>query len=128
MSSRKTWISVLIAAVIVVGMIAAAAVGGTAYFFYHHIHTQTAQSDDAAKAFETARGRFSGQAPLIEMRRGEEAVLHKELLKSEAAARPLETLRVLAYDPDDEKLVRIAIPMWLLRLAPTNNRMSFPKD
>jgi hypothetical protein len=129
MSSRKTWISVLIAAVIVVGMLAAAAVGGTAYFFHNHIHTQNAETADAAKAFEAARGRFAGQPPLIEMRRGdEEPVLHKELLKGDTPARPLETLRVLAYDPDEEKLVRISIPMWLLRLAPSTKRMSFLSD
>jgi hypothetical protein len=129
MSSRRTWVSVLIAAVIIVGMLAAAAVGGTAYFFYNHIHTQSAETADAAREFEAARGRFAGQQPLIEMRRGdEEPVLHKELLKSDATARRLDTLRVLAYDPDEEKLVRISIPMWLLRLAPSTKRMSFLSD
>jgi hypothetical protein len=129
MSSRRTWVSVLIAAVIIIGMLAAAAVGGTAYFFYNHIHTQNAETAAAAKEFEAARGRFAGQQPLIEMRRGdEEPVLHKELLKADAPARPLDTLRVLAYDPDDEKLVRISIPMWLLRLAPSTKRMSFLSD
>jgi hypothetical protein len=35
---------------------------------------------------------------------------------------------VLAYDPDDERLVRISIPFWLLRLAPSTKRMSFLSD
>jgi hypothetical protein len=125
MSSRKTWISVLIAAVIIVGMIAAVAVGGTAYFFYNHIHTQNAETADAAKEFETARGRFAGQPALIEMRRDDQPLLHRELIKTEIPGRPLESLRVLAYDPDDEKLVRVSIPFWLLRLAPSTKRMSF---
>jgi hypothetical protein len=123
--SRKTWISVLIAAVIIVGMLAAAAVGGTVYFFSRHVHTQPVETADAAREFETARARFSGHPPLIEMRRGDEPLLHRELLKSEAPARPLASLRVLAYDPDDGKLVRISIPFWLLRLAPSGKRMSF---
>jgi hypothetical protein len=127
-STRKTWISVVIAAIIVVGMLAATAVGGTAYFFYHHIHTQTAESGDAAKEFAAARERFAGQPPLIEMRRGDEPLLHRELIKSGGAGRPLESLRVLAYDPDDAKLVNVSIPFWLLRLAPTNKRMSFLSD
>ena len=123
--SRKTWISVLIAAVIIVGMLAAAAVGGTVYFFHRHVHTQPVETADAAREFETARARFSGHPPLIEMRRGDEPLLHRELLKGEAPARPLASLRVLAYDPDDGKLVRVSIPFWLLRLAPTGKRMSF---
>ena len=128
MSSRKTWISVVIAIVIIVGMLAAAAVGGTAYFFAKHVHTQAAESGDAAREFAAARGKFSGQAPLIEMRRGGEPLLHRELLKSEGDGKPLENLRVLAYDPDGEKLVRISIPFWLLRLAPSGKRMSFLTD
>ena len=126
--SRKTWVSVLIAAVIIVGILAAAAVGGTAYFFYRHVHTQPVETADAAREFETARGRFSGQPPLIEMRRGNEPLLHRELLKSEAPARPLASLRVLAYDPDGGKIVRVSIPFWLLRLAPSGKRMSFLND
>ena len=125
MSNRRTWISILIAAVIIVGLLAAAAVGGTAYFFYNHVHTQNAETADAAREFATARQRFTGQPALIEMRRNDEPLLHKELITREAVDRPLESLRVLAYDPDDEKLVRISIPFWLLRLAPSNKRMSF---
>jgi hypothetical protein len=127
-SSRRTWVSVLIAAVIIVGMLAAAAVGGTAYFFYKHVHTQPVETADAAREFETARARFSGHPPLIEMRRGDEPLLHRELLKSETPARPLDTLRVLAYDPDGGKLVRVSIPFWLIRLAPSGKRMSFLSD
>jgi len=127
-SSKKTWISILVAAVIVVGMLAAAAVGGTTYFFYQHVHTQIAPTADAAKEFVAARGKFEGQPALIEMRRGDEPLLHRELIKTEMPARPLESLRVLAYDPDAEKLVRISIPFWLLRLAPSGKRMSFLSD
>src|SRR2546423_7809312 len=38
-SSRKTWVSVLIAAVIIIGMLAAAAAGGAALFFSLHLRT-----------------------------------------------------------------------------------------
>jgi hypothetical protein len=127
-SNRKTWISVVIAVVIILGMLAAAAIGGTAYFFARHIHAEPAETADAAREFETARGRFSGQPALIEIRRDDEPLLHKELIKSETPGKPLETLRVLAYDPDDEKLVRVSIPFWLLRLAPSGKRMSFLSD
>jgi hypothetical protein len=126
-ANRKTWISVVVAAVIALGMLAAAAIGGTAYFFAKHIHAEPAEGADAAREFESARGRFSGQPALIELRRDHEPLLHKELIKSDAG-KPLETLRVLAYDPDEEKLVRVSIPFWLLRLAPGGKRMSFLND
>jgi len=128
-SSRRTWVSVLVAAVIIVGILAATAIGGTAFFFYRHIQSEPVPSDTAAaEQFAEARKRFADQKPLIEMRRGEEPVLHREFIGNPTASKPLETLRVLAYDPDSGKLVRVAIPMWLLRLAPGGKRMSFLND
>ena len=127
-SSRRTWVSVLIAAVIIVGILAVTAIGGTAFFFYRHIQSEPVQSETAAQQFAEARTRFTGQKPFIEMRRGEEPVLHREFIASATAGKPLEMLRVLAYDPDNGKIVRVAIPMWLLRLAPGGKRMSFLND
>jgi hypothetical protein len=127
MSDKKTWISVLIAAVIVVGILAVSAVGGTAYFIYRHVHTQVTQTEDAAKQFADARARFAGQRPLIEIRKGDEPVLHREMISKTMPATKLDTLRVLAYDTHENKMVTVAIPMWLLRLAPTN-KFSFLND
>jgi hypothetical protein len=68
------------------------------------------------------RARFANQQPLIEVRRGDEPVLHKELLPSTRnAGAPLQSLRVLAYDENAGKLVRVRIPFWLLRLMPSRH-------
>ena len=125
--NRKTWVSVLIAAVIVVGMLAAAAIGGTAFFIYRHVHTQFTPNDKAGDEFAAARARFAGQQPLIELRRNQDPVLHREAIPAEMPPEKLETLRVLAYDTHEEKLVRVSIPFWLLRLAPTRH-VSFLDD
>ena len=125
--NKKTWISVLIAAVIVVGILAVSAVGGTAYFIYRHVHTQFTPTEGAEAQFAEARKRFAGQQPLIEMRRGDEPLFHREVIPKTMPATKLETLRVLAYDTRARKLVNVSIPMWLLRMAPTN-KFSFMKD
>jgi hypothetical protein len=127
MSKRKTWISIVIAAVIVIGILAASAVGGTAYFIYRHVHTEFTPNENAEQRFAAARARFAGQQPLIEMTRGDEPILHRELIPKTMPAAKLETLRVLAYDTRANKLVNVSIPMWLLRLAPSN-KFSFMKD
>src|SRR5690349_6943625 len=118
-----TWASILIAAVIVVCMLAATAVGGAAYFIYRHVHTSFTPSESAEAEFVEARQRFAGQQPLLEIERHDQApVLHKELLKGRSApATKLEVVRVLAYDTRAGKLVRISIPFWLLRLAPSRH-------
>src|SRR4051794_4483918 len=121
-SSRKTWISILIAAVIVVGMIAAAIVGGTAFFIYRHVDARFTSETTAGEEFAAARAHFVGQPPLIEMRRNDEPIVHRDLIQgAPRAARPLEALRVLAYDDNAGKLVRVTIPFWLLRIFPSRN-------
>lgn len=126
-SNRKTWISVLIAAVIVVGVMAASAVGGTAYFIYRHVHTEFTPTENAEQQFHQARARFAGQQPLIEIRKDDEPILHREVIPTSMPAAKLDTLRVLAYDTRANKLVNVSIPMWLLRMAPSN-KFSFMKD
>src|SRR3954453_9715424 len=127
-TKQRAWVSVLIASVILVGVLAVSAVGGTAYFIYRHVHTQFVPNDNAERQFADARARFSGQQPLLEMRNGsDEPVLHREVIPKQMPAAKLDTLRVLAYDTRANKLVAVAIPMWLLRLAPTN-KFSFLND
>src|SRR5207249_1993803 len=84
-------------------------------------------NENADRQFAAARARFAGQQPLIEMRRGVEPVLHRETIPREMPAVKLDTMRVLAYDTHANKLVNVSIPMWLLRMAPSN-KFSFMKD
>ncbi|MBZ5556599.1 MAG: hypothetical protein LAO77_04920 [Acidobacteriia bacterium] len=118
-SKRQTWVSIVIALVIVVAMLAITAVGGTAYFISRHVRTQFTPEPNAAEQFAQTRARFAGQQPLIEIRRGDEPVLHRELAATSSTVK-LSSLRVLAYDTRAQKLVNISIPFWLLRLAPSN--------
>jgi hypothetical protein len=121
-----TWAAILIAAVIIAVMLAVAAVGGTAFFIYRHVNTTFTGHDTAAAEFAQARARFAGQQPLIEVTHGEEPVINRDLVKG-PAGRKLESLRMLAYDRHDGKLVRVSIPFWLLRLLPSNH-FSFLDD
>jgi hypothetical protein len=126
-NNRKTWVSVAIASVIIVGILAAAAIGGTAYFIYRHVNTEFTPTDSAERQFAEARARFTGQQPLIEIRKDDEPVLHRETMPKSMPTVKLETLRVLAYDTRANKLVRVAIPFWLLRMAPTRH-VAFMND
>jgi hypothetical protein len=127
-SSRKTWVSVLIASVIIVGILAAATVAGTAFFIYRHVQTQVTPSENAEQQFHDARARFSGQQPLLEVRRNDDRpIVHHEVLAGPVSTVKLASLRVLAYDHRARKLVNVSIPFWLLRLAPSN-KFSFLSD
>jgi hypothetical protein len=126
-TAKKTWISILIAAVIIVGMLAAAAIGGTAFFFYRHVRTEFTPHESAARRFAETRARFAGQQPLIEIERGDRARLHREAIPTGGPRARLTALRVLAYDTRANKLVNISIPFWLVRMAPSRH-FSFRDD
>jgi hypothetical protein len=130
MSSNKipTWVSVLIAGVIIVGIMAVAVVGGAAFFIYRHVNTTFTEPQNAATEFSQARSRFAGQKPLIEMRNNDDPILHRELVKGTGTPpERIEALRVLVYDRYAGKLVRVSIPLWLLRMAPSKH-FSFLSD
>lgn len=121
-TNRRTWVSILIAAIIVVGILALTVIGGGVYFFYRHVDSRFVDRPDAEAEFEQARARFAGQPPLLDLRKGDEGpVLHRELENTSSSGPGLQRLRVLAYDQGAHKLVRVSIPFWLLRLAPSRH-------
>jgi hypothetical protein len=130
MSQKRipTWVSVLIGGVIIVGILAVTIVGGAAFFIYRHVNTTFTEPQNAQTEFTQTRSRFAGQKPLIELREDEEPILHRERVKG-SGARPerIEALRVLVYDQRAGKLVRVSIPLWVLRMAPSKH-FSFLND
>ena len=118
--TRKTWLSIAIAAAVVIGIFAVALIGGGAYFLHQHVQTRFIGTDTAAEEFARERARFAGQEPLIEVRPGDAPAIHRSPRPGAQGAQ-LQTLYALAYDADAHKLVRFNIPFWLLRLAPSRH-------
>ena len=121
----KTWVWVIvgIAAVGILCLIAMAAAGF--YYFTQHIEARKASPTVAATEFDAVRSRFRGQKPLIELdERGRFLRSNTDRPAPENPKRP-EALYVLAFDPDDEGLVKVSIPFWLLRLKTGDARIDF---
>ena len=108
------WIIVGVVALCILGAIAMAGVG--LYLFTQHIDTHSATAASAARDFDEIKQRLSGQAPLIELDDRGRYLRSNTDRKPAATARPPESLYVLAFDPDDERVVKVSIPFWLLRL------------
>jgi hypothetical protein len=96
-SRKRTWVIALvsIAALGVVG--ALTLVGLAVYLFASNVDFANSTPDAAAVRFDTARA---------EVNRRERP----------SGARP-ESLHVMAWDPDDGRLVSARMPLWLLRLS-----------
>jgi len=112
----KTWVWVVLG-IVVVGILCVIAVAGVGlYFFSQHVQTRAASPTKAAQEFELVEKRFVGQKPLIELdNRGHYLRANTDRTPPANAAMP-DALNVLAFDPDDGRIVRIAIPFWLLRM------------
>lgn len=108
------WVQVLIGVGIVMVFLGIGAIIAISAYFAEHIDISDATAQNAEAEFEKVRRRFSGKPALVVMKEGESVV------KSNAAPAggkaSLQTLHVLAWDPDEDKLVNVSVPWWLVRM------------
>jgi hypothetical protein len=110
----KTWVWVVggIVAVGILCVIAMAAVG--LWFVRSHVDIRPASTAAVTDEFQTIRARFPNQRPLIELDdRGN--VFHANTDRP-AGTQQVQSLNIMAFDPDDEKVVKMDLPFWLVRL------------
>ena len=112
----KTWVWVVLAVVVVgiLGVIAMAGVG--IYFFSQHIDTRAVSASTAAEEFDAVRKKFETQKPLIELDERGRFLRGNTGRQAEPNTKSPDNLYVLAFDPDDGRIVRVTIPFWLLRM------------
>jgi hypothetical protein len=136
-SKTPTWVWVLLG---VVGFFVLAGIGlvaGGILMVRSHVHTEFAEKQAADQEFARQRARFAGQQPLVELKKNvdddDKVVVHRP---PESAARrtDLQTIRVLVYDNGQGRLIHIDIPLWIMRMMPSNRansrrgRVSFGND
>lgn len=110
----KTWVWVVIGIAVcgILGVIAMAAAG--LYFVKSHVDIQTTTVAAATQDFQTIRQRFAAQNPLIEL--DEHGGFIRANTDRPAGTQRPQTLNIMAFDPDDAKVVRMELPFWILRL------------
>ena len=117
MATKKTWI------LVIVGLISACVValvvvaGAGVYFVTRHINTRRAASSDAMTSLDKARARFKDQRPLIEVDAMGRPSVSTPLSEMASGTTQPNDLIVLAWNPDDERVVTVTMPFWLLRLG-----------
>jgi hypothetical protein len=121
----KTWIWVVLGVVITCVVTAVAVAGSAFYFLSKQLETHTATVATANREFESAKARFSGQKPLVELDR-DGAVTRANTTKTASGdLRVPEQVIVMAFDPDEERIVRVTLPFWLLRLKSRHASINF---
>jgi hypothetical protein len=114
----KTWVKVVIAVVVLGVLLVVVLIAGGAYLVSRHF--QIAGDVDEARAvdeFNEVRARFAGQEPLVTIDGDRLTVVELERRMATYTGPTPQTLRVLVWSEDENKLVRLVIPFWVLRLS-----------
>ena len=116
---KQTWIWIAVAAAgaVILGFVAIVAAG--VFFVARQVETEPASNASAERAFAEARARFEGQNPIIQIEDRDGLIRTRiDRPPPEVPAGPVpETMSVMAYDPQEGRIVRLSLPFWLLRLG-----------
>jgi len=122
----KTWVWVVVGIVVVgiLGVISMAAAG--LYFLKQHVDIRSTTVAVATEDFQSIRQRFATQKPLIELDD------HGDLIRANVdrpngTERP-QTLNMMAFDPHEKKVIRLALPFWILRLKSGGGRFDIGRS
>jgi hypothetical protein len=122
----KTWVWVVVGIVVfgVLCLVGMAAAG--LWFAKTHIDVRTVSPATAVTDFELVRKQFTNQKPLIELdERGH--FVHANTDRPAGDHRP-QSLNIMAFDPDEGRVVKMDIPFWLLRLKMGGSRVDLGHD
>ena len=103
--------------VVVVGVLAfcgIVVVSLGAWFFAAAYEGEAATEPTAAQSFDEVRERFK-EGPILEIVDRETARVRRPVPPTPSTAR-LQHLQILTWDRDDERLVHVTLPFWLLRM------------
>ena len=112
----RTWVWVVVGVIVagILGIVAMAA--ASLYYVSRHVDTKEVSPAMASREFDEVRARFPSQKPLIELDDRGDLLRTNPDRPAQKNPKRLEQINVLAFDPDEGRIVRVTIPFWLLRL------------
>lgn len=112
--------------VLFVGM--AALIGSCAYMVRKQVQVrESASLSDYEREAAQVMQRFTGVQPLIENGPSGPAVSRKALAARRKTGGAITNLKILVYSTREGKLVRLTLPVWLLRMSP-DGRVDLNRD
>jgi len=118
--TRKTWVSIVIAALIISGLVVVGFVGGAYVFLRSHLHGEDVEPAQAYAQIAEIRSRFSGATPLIEIASDGQPVMHRN---PTGERRPIKVFHVVQYNERGGHISRIDLPGWVVRAASAGGRI-----
>jgi hypothetical protein len=112
---KRSHATILMAVIGVLAFVGIVGLSLGAWFFASVFERAAADELVARASFDDVRGQFAGADPVLAILADERMEVRREPPAAHHD-RPLQRLHVMAWDPDDERLSRVALPFWLLRL------------
>lgn len=117
MAAAGTWLRIILI-LIGLGVMGMCAVAGAGiYFVSQHVSTSKVSASDALDQFTKTRARFKDVKPLIDIDRTERAPIVRPTKDMPTATTKATMLVVMAWDPNDERIVNFRIPLWVLAMG-----------
>jgi hypothetical protein len=115
--SKRTWIWIIVGC-LGVGLLTLIAVAGAGvYFLSRHVDARRSTGAEALRSLETQRTVFKDQPPLFQVDSNDRTLPTRPLSSLPTSSVKPEHLWILAWDPDEERLVKVSLPFWLLRMG-----------
>src|SRR5688572_22028342 len=114
---KRRHASILMGVAGVLIFLAVVVVGGGAWFFASAFESTPATDVTAAASFDEIRQRFAGVMPVYEFEADEKVVVRRQP-PAAGSVRAVERLHMRHWDPDEDGLVELTLPFWLVRLNP----------
>jgi hypothetical protein len=113
----RTWLWIVVGffGLCVLGLVLVAGAGF--YFVSHHIAMQRTSSSSALQALDEARSAFKTLDPLIEVDSLDQPHAVRAIDRLPTSPVKPQNLHILAWNPDDGRLARISLPLWILRMG-----------
>src|SRR3712207_4164694 len=105
---RKDTFRTILIAIGVLILLAIVALGSAVWLFVRSFHVGKMDAATAAREFDGIRGRFAGVSPLLAIRDEQPVVTRRP--SAGAAPTRLTTMHIVAWDSEDDELVRIDLP------------------
>ena len=114
---KRKWVPIAIGVALLIFVLGLGGVIFSVAWMRQHLLVTEMPEAKASEEFATVLTKFRGQRPLLELRNGQ-PVFDSGRRSEPASSVKLTTLRVLAWDDDEQKLATFELPFWLLRMKP----------
>ena len=126
MAKARTWLWIFVALFGICVLSLCLVAGAGFYFVSKHIAMSKTTSAEALRRFDSERARFKADQPVIDIDNWERPREQRPISALPTSNVKPTDLYVLAWNPDDGRLARIALPFWMLRFG--KQKMELLKD